>query len=210
MVDILRGNDFFITQLKNRPIPSNCYIIIRGNCAVIVDPGSPDISEIELLLFTYQVRPKFIILTHEHFDHSSGVNLIRKKYSDIKLVCTDACNKAIADVRYNLSCYYEKYASYVIKHSEIEIEKCKIINLMGLGFEFVPTQGHSIGGMTIFLDTFVFTGDLIIPKTRVITTLKGGNKFLAKKSCQLVFQKCTNDSIILPGHGNINNYKDIL
>ncbi|RKE04596.1 MBL fold metallo-hydrolase [Marinifilum flexuosum] len=203
MVDILQGDNYKIKRIINKPVSSNCYIVCSKSGGVIIDPGSPDITDIELFLSKNCMVPRFIILTHEHCDHSSGVNQLREIYPEIKLICSSGCNKAMADSAYNLSEYFEGYETYAVQCAEYEIRSNKSMSLIDLDFKFIISLGHSVGGMTVFFDNNVFTGDLIIPETKVITTLKGGDKSLAEESRKKVLKECSDNYIILPGHGGI-------
>ena len=77
-----------IIRIINRPIDSNCYIIfdesINNEC-VIIDPGSEKIDNLINLINELSLNPRFIILTHEHYDHCWGVNDLRAKFPHIKL-----------------------------------------------------------------------------------------------------------------------------
>ena len=72
-----------VKRIKNNPIDSNCYVIYDkalGDDCIIVDPGSEDNSNLYDLLNSENLYPQYIILTHEHFDHCWGVDLLVEKY----------------------------------------------------------------------------------------------------------------------------------
>ena len=53
---------------------SNCYIVMDENTkeAVVLDPGG-DVDDIVEIINTIGAKVKFILLTHGHLDHTSGV-----------------------------------------------------------------------------------------------------------------------------------------
>ena len=65
-----------IAQIKNQPVDSNCYVVSHEGFqgCIVIDPGTKDGDELFKYLTGKNLRPEFIILTHEHFDHIWGVN----------------------------------------------------------------------------------------------------------------------------------------
>ena len=53
---------------------SNCYIVMDKNTkeAVVLDPGG-DVDDIVKAINTMGAKVKYILLTHGHLDHTSGV-----------------------------------------------------------------------------------------------------------------------------------------
>ena len=87
-----------VKRFINNPISSNCFVVFdkaKGLHCIIIDPGSEIQSELFEYLDSYNLVPEFIILTHEHFDHCWGVNGLREKYNDIKLVCSSECSSTM-------------------------------------------------------------------------------------------------------------------
>lgn len=54
------------------------------------------------------LKPQYIILTHEHFDHCWGVTDLREKYSQVKFVCSTICSDAIQNLKKNYSVFYQQ------------------------------------------------------------------------------------------------------
>lgn len=83
----------FINQLMG----SNCYLVVdeASHHCICIDPASEKsereisyIKENELVL-------DYIFLTHEHTDHTWGVNALLEKYSTAKVVCSSLCRDAL-------------------------------------------------------------------------------------------------------------------
>ena len=99
-----------LKQIVNTPISSNCFVVFDkagGSDCIIVDPGSKDNQKLYNFLDREELIPSYIILTHEHFDHCWGVNDLRDKYKEVKLVCSCVCSEAIQDKKQNYSVYNE-------------------------------------------------------------------------------------------------------
>lgn len=70
-----------IKWLKVGFLQCNCYILIKGLDALIIDPGD-NFDLIEKNIIDYNVVG--IIITHNHFDHIGALNQLVNKY-DIKV-----------------------------------------------------------------------------------------------------------------------------
>ena len=60
------------------PLSTNCYIVFIKNEAIIIDPGD-EAEKILKVIEKIKVKPKYIILTHYHFDHLLAAQELREK-----------------------------------------------------------------------------------------------------------------------------------
>ena len=79
----------------NDLMSSNSYVLSdsESRCCVIVDPGSEKSEEIIQHISDNDLLPEYILLTHEHSDHTWGVNALLDKYPNIKVVGSKACKE---------------------------------------------------------------------------------------------------------------------
>ena len=79
-----------VVRIINQPVTSNCFLLydreVNNDC-LVVDPGSEYPDELEQLLKDLNLYPKYILLTHEHFDHIWGCNYLVEKYHS-KIICS--------------------------------------------------------------------------------------------------------------------------
>lgn len=63
------------------PLETNCYIIAdeKTKEAVIIDPGDEP-EKIFAVINRQKLKPKFILLTHSHFDHIGALDEVKKKF----------------------------------------------------------------------------------------------------------------------------------
>lgn len=61
-----------IESIQVGPLGENVYIVQSGDTTFIVDPGD-EAEKILRFLQTIETTPQFIVLTHGHLDHSSGL-----------------------------------------------------------------------------------------------------------------------------------------
>ncbi len=63
------------------PLQTNCYILAdeKTKECVVIDPGD-DVEKISAVINRQKLKPKFILLTHSHFDHVGALDEIKKKF----------------------------------------------------------------------------------------------------------------------------------
>lgn len=194
-----------VHSITNSPVPSCCYIIydkeVCDDC-IIVDPGSRSNEDIYSYLAQQQLNPKFIILTHEHFDHCWGVNDLVEKYNT-PVVCSELCSECIKSEKKNCSVFYENNAQFTINKKTISVET--------LGFEmpfarttikFYNTLGHTDASISFIVDEFLFTGDTLLKDIKTVTKLPTGSLAKLKESLQFYSQLQGHNLMVLPGHGD--------
>lgn len=201
-------DNLVVHRLVNQLMSSNCYIIhnnISRSC-IIIDPGSEKSeNEIKYIEENY-LSPEYIILTHEHTDHNWGVNALRERFHNIKLVCTDACEKNISKTNRSYFLFYYNISDYeyVINTADIVISK-PVYNIYWDTKEvrFILTPGHTPGSMCIIIDNNMFSGDTIMLYKSYIPKNIGSKKEFEDTINKLlnIFKDKPNLNIY-PGHGN--------
>lgn len=202
-------------------IDSKMYIIIEKQKALIIDPC---VSENAMkYLHDHKVNNVMIILTHEHWDHISGVNWLRENFSECIVWCSEMCDKNIKSSikngsKYLKALFIDKPAEKVEEANKIKPFVCfsdvtfvgeKKLSWEGYDINLRETPGHSPGSICIFIDDkYLFTGDSLIKDTPVITRLLGGSKS-EYNEFTLPFLKSLNKNVyIYPGHGESGYLRD--
>ena len=198
-------------QIENVPINSNCFVLFDGavgdNC-IIIDPGSEDSTHLYQYIEQESITPEYCILTHEHFDHVWGVNELRNRFPNIKLVCSRICSDAIQDKKRNYS-VFNKQPGFEIKPADYILDdEDWSLGWGGYHIRFEPAKGHSAAGIIIFIDRYVFTGDTLIKDIKTVTKLKTASKDCLKESISMLEKEKGKELIVCPGHGDIFNLDD--
>jgi len=162
--DFLRRMKCFVFEA----IKSNMYVWIENKEALIIDPN---ISERALqYLKNNEVEHLTIILTHEHHDHTSGVEWLRQLFES-KLICQKRCAEIVALEKNNRPLlvtlvlseedrkngttrameYNRSFKPYVCK-ADITFENDMAYEWNGHRLEFYATPGHSEGSSCIMID----------------------------------------------------------
>lgn len=194
-----------------QPIDSRMYLCIEGNKALVIDPCVDQGAF--LRLEEERVEQVLVILTHEHYDHISGVNAFKERYS-CDVLCSKKCAENIEDPKKNISRYYDALfiGKNVEKYVRTEPYSCTATQVFERSYSFEweghqillrETPGHSDGSICIFLDdSKVFTGDSLLKETDVTTKLKSGSRTLYQTVTKPILEKLPPDVYIYPGHGS--------
>lgn len=207
-----------IYRFRYEPIDSNMWFIPIGKSGFVFDPN---ISEELLLLFNkYGTTKVKIVLTHEHYDHTTGVEWLQNKI-EAEVYCQEDCSKYIASCKGNsprlvamalklkdisdgghrYEDFMAAYKPYTLKTDETFGEK-GIIAIDDVLFDCYSTPGHSPGSACYILDNrYVFTGDSLIQDTPTILRFRTSN-LDAYESVTLPFLKSLDKKmLVFPGHG---------
>lgn len=203
-----------VFQLENQLMRSNCFILVDWNsksCAII-DPGSEK-SEREInYIEDNNLQLDYILLTHEHTDHTWGVNALKEKYPRAKLVCSELCSKYAkkASRAYFLFYYDDSNYRYELLPADILIiQDGEILKWNDKIFKFVFTPGHSKGSMCIQIEDMLFSGDTIMPYPPYFNG-RDSNQDDWDDSIKKIGCMFSRNTIIYPGHGgsmSLDNWK---
>ena len=194
-----------VKRIINEPVPSNCYVLYNkaegGNC-VVVDPGSRDNTKLLNFLNENNLSPKYIVLTHEHFDHIWGVNEIVERYQ-VPIVCSELCSYRIKDSFDNCSAMYDDMMAVIINSPVVSIESLgNELQMGGEWIRFYSTPGHSNACVSLLVDGYLFTGDALIKDLKTVTKLPTGSKRRQKETIETLRELQGHELLVYPGHGD--------
>lgn len=198
-----------VKTFVNSPVPSNCYVLYdksEGGDCIIVDPGSRDEKFLIEFLIQNNLQPKFIILTHEHFDHCWGVNELVKKYN-VPIVCSKQCANCIKYEKRNCSVFYDNNESFVINSPAISVEELNyVLPFAGTELRFFASPGHTDASVCLTAGRCIFTGDTLIKDLRTVTKLPTGSMVKLLETKERLLQLKGKEYIVYPGHGDIFDF----
>jgi glyoxylase-like metal-dependent hydrolase (beta-lactamase superfamily II) len=202
--------ELLIEIIKNKPIDSNCFVFYNNSSSdcIIVDPGTEDCEELLAFLAQNNLDPKYILLTHEHFDHIWGVNKLLDLFT-CKVVCSEKCLEYIADKKKNLSVFYNQTGFEIIP-SNVNIVLNNTLEFGGYTIQFKETLGHSLGSVSFWVNDMFFGGDVLIKDAKTVTKLPGGcKKQLIDTLNGLNELFSQRNMVVYPGHGEIFRFNEI-
>ena len=185
---------------------SNCYVVYDEDTkrCLVIDPGSEKSQREIEFIEKNNLTLDLIIITHEHTDHNWGVNALREKFKNSRLVCSEICNRNVKKTNraYFLFYYDDPEYHYEIGPAEILISKeGETLQWDGLSIEFILTPGHSKGSMCFAINNMLFTGDTIMPFKPYFNG-RDSNEEDWNVSISKVGSMYPDNTVIYPGHGD--------
>ncbi len=185
------------------------YICVKGEKALVIDPCVSD--EALRLMRKNNVVEALVLLTHEHYDHISGVNWLRESIETVKVLCSEKCASALPNPTKNLSAFSDMLfvnkpdkgicRSYSCNADET-FEKELCFSWEGHELILRETPGHSKGSICIIMDeSILFSGDSLLLRAETITRLPGGSKKQYTEETLPFLKSLSRDIMVYPGHG---------
>lgn len=185
-----------IIKIPVGPLQTNCYIVSDGNSSLVIDPGDePDIILDEIKKNSLNVD--YIIITHAHFDHIGAVPEIKEETSaKIALHPDELMLYESAPEQATLW----GFELPKMPPPDIFIEDGSKIEIGSTILRVMHTPGHSPGGISLYGDGFVFTGDTLFAGSVGRTDFFGGSIEKLKESFRRLLS-LPPETTIYPGHG---------
>lgn len=210
---LFEGKRICVYNYLMRGIHSSMYVILDDKEALIIDPNCRK-DALDLLKQNY-VTGVTVLLTHEHFDHISGVNYLRK-YFPTHVICSAIAAGRITDPGKNLAKYWEVTMMDQPKEKWDEWEQEKNENYSctadetfdgekswdwhGHHIHAVPAPGHSPGSVIYFIDGLLFSGDSLVNGAGVICRLPGGSWRIYAEKTRPLLESLPDGIQVFPGH----------
>ena len=174
---------------------TNTYIVTdeeTGETAVI----DPSLSEDSLIEKIKDKNVKYILITHGHYDHIGGANLVKEK-TGAKIVVHKEDEEMLLDSEKN----YGENTEPV--YADILVEDGTEIMLGNAKIKVLHTPGHTKGGVCYIFpdDRIIFSGDTLFRLTAGRTDLYGGNARTELMSLAKIGE-LEGDYKVYPGHDN--------
>jgi len=173
---------------------SNCYIIMDKNTneALVIDPGG-DVNDIVRVINSLGAKVKYILLTHGHLDHTSGVAELKSITNAVVCISKKDDDLITAGVQL-FGPLIEGGADKLLKDGEI-------ITISNLKIKRIDTPGHTPGGMSFLVNNCAFTGDTLFAGSIGRTDFAGGDFDTIITSIKSKLLCLDRDIMIYPGHG---------
>lgn len=176
---------------------SNCYVLISGGHAVVIDP-SVSVGAILDTVKNENATLDAVLLTHGHFDHIVSIDTLRDKL-DIRVMIHENDAEMLTDGSKNaFFTLFGRNRTY--RPAEATLSDGDEIKLGDELIKVIHTPGHSKGSVCFLGDTFIVTGDTLFSDSIGRYDLYGGDPAALASSLERL-SECDKNLKIYPGHG---------
>lgn len=202
----MKNSKLQVEPLVVGPLFSNCYIVWDDEIkqGVIIDPGD-DASTILKAIEELDIKIKYILVTHGHFDHVGAVAQLKKELS-VDFLAHKADLFFIKDSQESAN----KWGIFIKQPPEPDkfIDDGQVINIGRFELKVIHTPGHSPGGVSFLYDKMVFAGDTLFQGSIGRTDFRKGSLEDLKKSIITHLYTLPDETIVYTGHGPITTIGD--
>ena len=196
---------FTFERLTEGMLSSNTYILWdETKEAAIIDAGN-SYETVNEVVNANNLKVKYIIITHAHYDHILCLDEIREKYKDAKVICHEEENTSFGKPHKNASVLFGSPKTY--EKADLTVKDNDILYLGSSQISIILTPGHTEGSICILAGKFLFTGDTLFYRGYGRTDLGGGNPGDMEASLARLY-KMDPDLIVLPGHATTSTIGD--
>lgn len=156
-----------VKMMQVGPIGTNCYILEDETTkkAAVIDPGD-EAGRILAELKKSDVQVEYILLTHGHYDHTTGVPELHRALPGARIYIHQADAHGAGSRLYPLAGEVDGLLYY---------GEGDTLPLGGLTIEVLHTPGHSPGSVVLKVADVLFTGDTLFAGDCGRTDLRGGS-----------------------------------
>ena len=185
-----------IRQVVNSLYRSCSYVITHEDMAWLVDCGDVE----PLLHLIGKITLRGVMLTHGHYDHIYGLNVLLTMYPSMAILTNEAGKVELLNDKRNFSRYIND--PFILQSPEniTLVEDGQGIDLFdGIQAEPVFTPGHSPSCVTWVIGDAVFTGDSYIPGVKTVTNFPLSNRAQSAAS-EIIIKDLISHRDVYPGH----------
>jgi len=187
-----------IRSLVVGPLEVNCFVIWdeASKRSMVIDPGDePD--RIMEIIKNESLSVDYIVCTHAHFDHVGAVADIKKDTGARIVIHRDELE--IYHGAKDQAAFWG-YDLDPLPEPEIFVKDGDELTLGGISFKVLHTPGHSPGGICLFGEGVVVTGDTLFAGAVGRTDFYGGDMNRLRESFKRLIS-LPPETEVLPGHG---------
>jgi len=180
-MNIANDKEIRIEKLTLGIYETNTYIVVcqKTKQSLVVDAPA---RASEIITALEGTQPKYILLTHDHYDHTGVIVSLR------------------ARLKVPLACH--ELDSFQLKTPpEILLKDGDSFELGNLKIHVLHTPGHTSGGLCFLVGKYCFVGDTIFPGGPGHTETPDDFQQILASITQKIL-RLPDDTLLLPGHGD--------
>lgn len=184
-----------ILSFPTTPFVTNCFVLLEGGEALVVDPGEVTPA---LLKGIDGHRVCAVVNTHCHCDHCGGNAAVIAR-SGAELLCHEADLPLLRTIRqqgeaFGVACSPSPEPDRFLSDGDS-------LSVGGEPLRVLHTPGHSPGHIVLAGDGFVISGDTVFAGSIGRTDLPGGDYHQLLDSIRTKLLPFPDETVVYCGHG---------
>ena len=188
-----------LESLPSGPLEVNCYIVGCENTrkAVVIDPGG-NVEAILDIVKKHELEVVMIINTHGHFDHIGG-NKQLQEATGAELLAHRADRSVMTQAREHAAIF--GLSANPSPAPTRELVGRETLQVGDLRLRVMHTPGHSAGGICLYVEDCLFSGDTLFAGSVGRTDLPEGDYYQLISSIKEQLLGLPDETKVYPGHG---------
>ena len=145
---------------------------------------------------SHGLKIKYVVNTHSHIDHSMG-NREMVRRTGAKVVIHKADAPGLLETPRNI---LEMFGAEDPPPADILVSDGQLIQVGSVALQVLHTPGHTPGGMCLYTDGMVFTGDTLFVGSIGRTDFPGGSYQELERSIKTKLYALPGETVVFPGH----------
>lgn len=196
-----------VERLEVGQMAANCYICVKGDSALIIDPGD-DADYIERRISDLEVTPVAIVATHGHFDHVMAALELKLAYNIPFIMSSE--DKFLTYRMESTAEHFTKVKSLPAPEIDVDL-KPGPFSIGAFDFEVIHTPGHTPGSMSLYFEkhSSLFVGDVIFADGYVGRTDFKYARPLALQDSIAKIMELPDETVVYSGHGKETTAREV-
>lgn len=193
-----------VAALQFNPIQENTYVVWddTNRCAVI-DAGNSTPREdaaLDNFIREHDLQPELAVNTHGHFDHTLGVEHLRRTYG-IPFALSGKDRFLLENARTSGDVFGVSVGE--MPAIDLDLDTVEEVRFGDTVLRVIPTPGHTPGHVSLYepVSKTLFTGDTLFRESIGRTDLPGGDYSWIMRSILERILPLVDDVRVYPGHG---------
>lgn len=162
---------------------------------LVIDPAG-DVDGIIKTANENTIRIKYIVNTHGHVDHMTG-NAEMKTKTDAQIIV----HKDDAELlMFTPPAVFRLHGAERSPYPDIIVSDGDNIKVGDISLKVIHTPGHTQGGISLYTEGYVFTGDTLFVEAVGSTDFPGGSWPVLRHSIMERLFALPDDTKVMPGH----------
>ncbi len=193
-----------VGSIKLGDVQTNCYLLDAGEGrGVLIDAGL-DPEALVRWIESKKLAPEAILVTHGHVDHIFGIEAVRRRWCEAKIVIGRDDARALTNPMINASFFFGMKVT--APKADRLLDDGDTVEIGRVKFRAIHTPGHRPGSICFYAEEMdgkpaLFSGDTLFRETVGRTDIPDGDEDALVKSIREKLLVLPGNTVVYPGHG---------